>query len=344
MPAKITTTSTTSTELSFAAATQASLDRWKIDLQNLLRHADKSHHLCSCFWPISAQISLSTRPVPPLSLAWTALDLFSLSQRLDTFEHPPTALSAQRHRSYALSVYLGGTLHRKWSLEVFAFLFDDHAAADSPEARTDKLRKDLLYMWRSKLYADCQIILINQQDLDNPTENSTYEQEAVFSAHRSILCSRSPYFASLLLDPYADSNNRVFTLASPPFTPASLHFSLGYLYCGTLDFSNRNFDLSTAMQIWRSAQYLGLELLREEVEAKISEMSLDVASKRLESATEPFVIQHLGTIWNKAIGELHYEAQTHLVDLVCLSIDPNTVIGAIQGSKRLKDRLAKRTL
>ncbi|POW18830.1 hypothetical protein PSHT_05375, partial [Puccinia striiformis] len=247
--------------------------------------------------------------------------------------------------------------------EVFAFLFDDHAAADSPEARTDKLRKDLLYMWRSKLYADCQIILINQQDLDNPTENSTYEQEAVFSAHRSILCSRSPYFASLLLDPYADSNNRVFTLASPPFTPASLHFSLGYLYCGTLDFSNRNFDLSTAMQIWRSAQYLGLELLREEVEAKISEMchnfkdtckscisrigrvyafslALDVASKRLESATEPFVIQHLGTIWNKAIGELHYEAQTHLVDLVCLSIDPNTVIGAIQGSKRLKDRLA----
>lgn len=218
-------------------------------------------------------------------------------------------------------------------------------------------------MWRSKLYADCQIILVNQQDLDNLTETSNFEQEAVFSAHRSILCSRSPYFASLLLDPYADSNSRVFTLASPPFTPASLHFSLGYLYCGTLEFSNRNFDLSTAMQIWRSAQYLGLELLREEVEAKISDMchnfkdtckscisrigrvyafslALDVASKRLEKAAEPFVIQHFGVIWNKAIGELHYEAQTHMVDLVCLSIDPNTVIGAIQSSKRLKTRLA----
>ncbi|KAI9628726.1 hypothetical protein KEM48_011408 [Puccinia striiformis f. sp. tritici PST-130] len=412
MPAKITstTTSTTSTELSFAAATQASLDRWKIDLQNLLRHADKRFadiawsrtpgagtedlicaHKAIIYARASGQFQLKYLSAPAPSphsrlpgLPSTSSVYLNGSIRSNT---PQSAISNQRPPSPSLaSLHSIAGSTRQLSLlngtdptlfqsilealytanglsEVFAFLFDDHAAADSPEARTDKLRKDLLYMWRSKLYADCQIILINQQDLDNPTENSTYEQEAVFSAHRSILCSRSPYFASLLLDPYADSNNRVFTLASPPFTPASLHFSLGYLYCGTLDFSNRNFDLSTAMQIWRSAQYLGLELLREEVEAKISEMchnfkdtckscisrigrvyafslALDVASKRLESATEPFVIQHLGTIWNKAIGELHYEAQTHLVDLVCLSIDPNTVIGAIQGSKRLKDRLA----
>ncbi|KAI8456911.1 hypothetical protein BY996DRAFT_4579021 [Phakopsora pachyrhizi] len=247
--------------------------------------------------------------------------------------------------------------------EVFAFLFDDHAAGDSPEARISKLQKDLLYMWRSKLYADCRIVLVSQPDLEAQAESNSGDEEAVFSAHRSILCSRSPYFASLLLDPYADSKNRVFTLASPPFTPASLHFSLGYLYCGTLEFSNRNFDLATAMQIWRSAQYLGLELLREEVETKISDMchnfkdmckycvsrigrvyafslALDVNSKRLEKATVPFVVNHFGIIWNKAIGELHYEAQTDLVDLVCLSIDPNTVIAAIRNSKKLKEKLA----
>ncbi|MBW0497728.1 hypothetical protein O181_037443 [Austropuccinia psidii MF-1] len=247
--------------------------------------------------------------------------------------------------------------------EVFAFLFDDPVIGDSPEARIDKLQKDLLYMWRSKLYADCQIVLINQEDLDNPSSSQTLEEVAVFSAHRAILCSRSPYFASVLLDPYADAQNRTFTLASPPFTPASLHFSLGYLYCGTLDFSNRNFDLSTALQIWRSAQYLGLDLLREEVEAKISDMchnfkdickacisrigrvyafalAPDVASKRLEKAAEPSVVKHFSLIWNQAIGQLHYEAQARLVDLVRMTIDPNTVIDAIRGSKRLKDRLA----
>ncbi|KAG0139972.1 hypothetical protein CROQUDRAFT_100770 [Cronartium quercuum f. sp. fusiforme G11] len=247
--------------------------------------------------------------------------------------------------------------------EVFSFLFDDHTAGDGPEARTDKLRRDLLYMWRSKLYSDCHIILVNGEGPEKDADGNPITEQAVFSAHRAILCSRSPYFASLLLDPYADSNKRTFTLASPPFTPASLHFSLGYLYCGTLDFSNRTFDLSTAMQIWRSAQYLGLELLKEEVEAKISDMchnfkdnckmcisrigrvyafalALDVNSKRLERLAEPYVIESFGSIWNKAIGQLHYEAQTRIVDLVCSSIDPNTIIDAIRSSKRLKERLA----
>ncbi|WAQ82525.1 hypothetical protein PtA15_2A842 [Puccinia triticina] len=391
-------------QLSFASATQASLERWKLDLASLLSHAAKRFadiawaihpgaeelicaHKAIIYARASGQFQLkylaATAPsphsrlpgLPSSSSVFLNASLRSPTPQSIRPPSPSLASLASIAGSTRQLALLNGTdpslfqsileaLYTANGLsEVFAFLFDDHAAADSPEARTDKLRKDLLYMWRSKLYADCQIILINQQDLDNPTENSTYEQEAVFSAHRSILCSRSPYFASLLLDPYADSNNRLFTLASPPFTPASLHFSLGYLYCGTLDFSNRNFDLSTAMQIWRSAQYLGLDLLREEVEAKISDMchnfrdtckscisrigrvyafalALDVASKRLEKAAEPFVVLQFGALWNKAIGELHYEAQTHLVDLVCFSIDPNTVIGAIQGSKRLKDRLA----
>lgn len=395
-------------ELSFSKASQASLDRWKLDLNNLLKHA--SHRFADISWaPQSGahseicahkaiiyarasgqfQLKYLSGPAPsPHSrlpgLPSTSSVYLNPSARSTT---PQSAISHPRPASPSVAslnsisgsarqvALLNGTdptlfqsileaLYTANGLsEVFAFLFDDHAAGDSPEARTDKLRKDLLYMWRSKLYADCQIVLINQQHVDNPTENLTYEQEAVFSAHRSILCSRSPYFASLLLDPYADSNNRLFTLASPPFTPASLHFSLGYLYCGTLDFSNRTFDLSTAMQIWRSAQYLGLDLLREEVEAKISDMchnfkdtckscisrigrvyafslSPDVASKRLQKAAEPLVIQHFGLIWNQAIGELHYEAQTHVVDLLCLTIDPNTVIDAVRGSKRLKERLA----
>lgn len=219
-------------------------------------------------------------------------------------------------------------------------------------------------MWRSRLYADCRIMLVSADGQQPPQmDDDEAEDEAVFSAHRAILCSRSPYFASLLLDPYADSQKRIFSLPSPPFTPASLHFSLGYLYCGTLEFSNRTFDLATAMQIWRSAQYLGLDHLREEAEVRIMRMchsfrdvckscvgrigrvyafsvAPDVQSKRLQEATRKPTVDAFGEVWCKEIGELDYDRQTKLVELICTGIDPNTTVDVIRNSKRLKERIA----
>lgn len=217
-------------------------------------------------------------------------------------------------------------------------------------------------MWRSKLYADCRIMLVSADGQPPDIDDESAEDEAVFSAHRAILCSRSPYFHSLLLDPYADSQKRIFSLPSPPFTPASLHFALGYLYTGTLSFSNRTFDLSTAMQIWRSAQYLGLDQLRDEAEVRIMRMchnfkdvcsscvtrigrvycfslAPDVESKRLQELTSKPTVEAFGEIWCKDIGELDYERQTKLVELVCTGIDPNTTVDVIRNSKRLRERI-----
>jgi len=50
----------------------------------------------------------------------------------------------------------------------------------------------------------------------------------------------------------------MLTLPSPPFTPASLPFTLGFIYTSTLIFSHRTHDLSTAFGILRSALYLSL--------------------------------------------------------------------------------------
>ncbi|EGG06777.1 uncharacterized protein MELLADRAFT_62956 [Melampsora larici-populina 98AG31] len=368
-------------ELSITQAAQASRERWKSDLANLLKHANNrfadlawsiAPHSKEQIWAHKAiiyaraggqfQLKYLSSPAPPPHSRIPPLPSNASSVSISPF---PTSLRSVTPQSNRRPSSPGGnslnslsTSTRQVSIlngtdptlfqsilealytanglsEVFSFLFDDHTSGDGPEARTDKLRRDLLYMWRSKLYSDCHIILVSEEGLDHTEDGNQTTEQAVFSAHRSILCSRSPYFASLLLDPYADSSKRVFTLASPPFTPASLHFSLGYLYCGTLEFSNRTFDLATAMQIWRSAQYLGLELLKEEVEAKISDMC-----HNFKDNSEPFVVQYFGLIWNKAIGELHYGAQTRIVDLVCSSIDPNTVIDAIRSSKRLKERLA----
>lgn len=58
-------------------------------------------------------------------------------------------------------------------------------------------------------------------------------------------------------------------LPSPPFTPASLHFTLGYVYTGTLVFSHRTFDLDTSFHIMRSANYLSLDPLCDEIQARI---------------------------------------------------------------------------
>ena len=58
-------------------------------------------------------------------------------------------------------------------------------------------------------------------------------------------------------------------LPSPPFTPASLHFTLGFIYTSTLVFSHRTYDLDTAFYIMRSATYLSLQTLYDEIQARI---------------------------------------------------------------------------
>ncbi|KAI6029532.1 hypothetical protein BKA83DRAFT_25502 [Pisolithus microcarpus] len=165
--------------------------------------------------------------------------------------------------------------------EAFEFLFDTSESRDllaNEDNRVDKLRKDLVYMWRSRLYSDVRISLTGNFSSSNP-EHTT----AVFSTHRFILISRSPFFRAQLLtwaSPQSaktptvtapSNSNDPFTihLPSPPFTPASLHFTLGYIYTGTLHFSHRTFDLDTAFAILRASLYLSLPALTTEIQSRI---------------------------------------------------------------------------
>ncbi|KAL4249775.1 hypothetical protein ABKN59_007599 [Abortiporus biennis] len=154
--------------------------------------------------------------------------------------------------------------------EAFEFLFDSSETVeggDAEEARIDKLRKDLVFMWRSRLYSDVRIALTGHFSSTNH-ENAT----AIFSSHRFLLVSRSPYFNTQLLHwpvSHKPGEPLTLTLPSPPFTPASLHFTLGFLYTGTLVFSHRTFDLDTAFHIMRSASYLSLDTLYDEIQARI---------------------------------------------------------------------------
>ncbi|TDL16162.1 hypothetical protein BD410DRAFT_902200 [Rickenella mellea] len=165
--------------------------------------------------------------------------------------------------------------------EAFEFLFDssDTRAKDAEaaggeeqdESRIDKLRKDLVFMWRSRLYSDVRIALAGDA-LSTATHNHE-GMTAVFSSHRFILVSRSPYFYAQLISfatkPPSPSEPLTLTLPSPPFTPASLHFTLGFLYTGTLSFSNRTFDLLTSFHILLASTYLSLTSLYSEIQARI---------------------------------------------------------------------------
>jgi hypothetical protein len=90
--------------------------------------------------------------------------------------------------------------------------------------RIDKLPKDLVFMWRSRLYSDVRIALTG--NFSTTHENTT----AIFSSHRFVLVCRSPYFdtalVSWLSNPKPLTEPLTLTLPSPPFTPASLHFTL----------------------------------------------------------------------------------------------------------------------
>lgn len=177
----------------------------------------------------------------------------------------PTAINSTLFSNELEYLYTG-----KGFGAAFEFLFDtteSREEGDAEENRIDKLRKDLVFMWRSRLYSDVRIALTGSFSSSNH-ESAT----AIFSSHRFMLVSRSPYFQTQLLSWSVNpkiGEPLTLTLPSPPFTPASLHFTLGFIYTGTLVFSHRSYDLETAFHIMRSAAYLSIDSLYDEIQARI---------------------------------------------------------------------------
>lgn len=205
-------------------------------------------------------------------------------------------------------------------------------------------RQDLHFCWRSKLFADVNIVL----------ESPDGTVSSPFSVHRAILASRSTYFKSLLLGDYSDSQLDRFTLPSPPFTPPSLVFVLGYMYTGTLDFSNRTFNLETVFETWRCAAFLSMSTLQIELESKIVSMvtpqraprifqfsySPDVNSALLAKTTLPLLVDHFDEMWpTPYIGNLDYDPQMELVSKLRSQINPLTVAKISRKTRKLRKKV-----
>ncbi|KAI0051380.1 hypothetical protein FA95DRAFT_1554731 [Auriscalpium vulgare] len=208
------------------------------------------------------------------------VDLPTVSRSPSPFR-PASPISTTRGGILRLTTSINPTLFSK-ELEylytgkgigaAFEFLYDSNEhyreEGDAEENRIDKLRKDLVFMWRSRLYSDVRVIIEGSSSAHH--EGSA----AVFTTHRFILVSRSSYFYNALIgwNSKADDDSEEppsITLPSPPFTPPALHFILGFIYTGTLIFSNRTYDLDTAFAILRSSAYIALDTLFDEIQARI---------------------------------------------------------------------------
>ncbi|KAK0527561.1 hypothetical protein OC835_004937 [Tilletia horrida] len=261
-------------------------------------------------------------------------------------------------------------------VEAFEFLYQDRISlGGSQEERIEKLRQDFVFMWRSKLFSDVTITL--SQDgarairsipdaatsaislvssvthADGAESVAGDEETSTFSTHRMVLVSRSPYFAAQLLSRFSDSHASTIHLPSPPFTPASVHFTLGFLYTGTLFFSNRTFDLTTAFQLWRSGHYLQVETLKSVVCALITKQfchdfacsppckscvkrvprtlaftcAPDVSEPHLGSRARAAVAgENFGSYWAKEVGNLDYSARGAIVADLCARVENNPAL------------------
>ena len=226
-------------------------------------------------------------------------------------------------------------------------------------------------MWRSKLYCDVRIHLDDDflgDDNSDSSESSagSLSSTAIFTAHRFMLVSRSPYFASLLLNPAFRPHTADIHLPTPPFSPAALHFCLGYIYAGHLDFSNRSFDLMTAFQIYRAATYLQMDPLRAEVESRIVHdfchgmawskchcrqcllrssrvwlfaIADDIGNIPLAKRARTIVVRGWAESWGRDIGLCSMKDRQGLVRDVINATGPDTVIATFRSLTTLRARL-----
>ncbi|KAF8890550.1 hypothetical protein CPB84DRAFT_1784857 [Gymnopilus junonius] len=127
-----------------------------------------------------------------------------------------------------------------------------------------KLENDLVFMWRSRLHSDLRIRVFLP----------FFKKIALFRGHRFLLAVRSKVIHNKIRLGEStrkdnDTEPVMITLSDDIFTPASIHFILGFLYTSTLEFSYRKYDLATAFTIYRGSVYLSLRTLRNLIVAHI---------------------------------------------------------------------------
>jgi hypothetical protein len=140
------------------------------------------------------------------------------------------------------------------------------AAVDTTdELEQGKLKEDLLYMLKSKLYTDIELVLDYSDDsLEVIDEDEEAFKPIKIRAHKFMLYTRSDYFKTMFSSNFIEARSTSIHLDAGIFTQTTLNLILTFIYTGSLSSSKSMTTLDTCELVWIGADFLGIKLLCDE--------------------------------------------------------------------------------
>ncbi|CAG8556522.1 11666_t:CDS:2, partial [Funneliformis caledonium] len=146
------------------------------------------------------------------------------------------------------------------------------AAVDTTdELEQDKLKEDLLYMLKSKLYTDVELVLDRSDDILDIIEEDEEIKPITVRAHRFMLYTRSEYFKKMFSSNFIEARSSHVHLDNSIFTQTSLNLILTFIYTGNLSSPSKPLTLETCELVWIGADFLGIKLLCDECIYRIAD-------------------------------------------------------------------------
>ncbi|CAG8486346.1 6391_t:CDS:2 [Ambispora gerdemannii] len=232
------------------------------------------------------------------------------------------------------------------------------AAVDTTEElEQEKLKEDLLYMLKSKLYTDVELILsMSEESLEIfPDEDFTSTSHR---AHRFMLASRSEYFKAMLSSQFIEARVPSVHLDATIFTPTSLNVILSFIYTGNLTSSSKKpLTLETIEMVWIGADFLGIKTLCDECIYRIATKVHAFACTCIECQTfipriASFAKEHsIDKLWHgclhvlsegfddmwpqKIFAELEEETREEVVLTLLSNIQSHNIVATFKGCRRV---------
>ncbi|CAG8493751.1 18140_t:CDS:2, partial [Racocetra persica] len=234
------------------------------------------------------------------------------------------------------------------------------AVDTTDELEQDKLKDDLLYMLKSKLYTDVELILeFMEDDLEIIDED---EDEGVFKpivirAHRFMLSSRSEYFKKMLSSDFIEARNSSIRLDASIFNPTSINLILTFIYTGNLSSSSKPLTLETCEWVWIGADFLNIKILCEEciyriatkvhffkctcgecqiVMPRVAAFAKEHDVEKLWKGCLHALSQGFDSMWpNKEFANLDEDTREEILMILLANIQRNNVITTFKGCRNI---------
>ncbi|CAG8607167.1 6265_t:CDS:2 [Dentiscutata erythropus] len=234
------------------------------------------------------------------------------------------------------------------------------AVDTTDELEQDKLKDDLLYMLKSKLYTDVELTLEFMEDdieIVDEEEDEGVFKPIVIRAHRFMLSSRSEYFKKMLSSDFIEARNSAISLDASIFNQTSINLILTFIYTGNLSSSSKPLTLETCEWVWIGADFLNIKNLCEEciyriatkvhffkctcgecqiVVPRVAAFAKEHDVDKLWQGCLHALSQGFDSMWpNKEFANLDEDTREEILMILLASIQRNNVISTFKGCRNI---------